>query len=79
VWDKRYCVPAADPSQAGSSFTLTCCSWWCCREVESIQGIRPEIQQAIAAAVNNCVTETNLPLPNKRVVSQQQPGIHAVQ
>lgn len=36
-------------------------------QVESIQGIRPDIQQAIAAAVNNCVTETSLPLPNKRV------------
>ncbi|WIA22008.1 hypothetical protein OEZ85_004362 [Tetradesmus obliquus] len=35
--------------------------------VESIQGVRPEIKEAIAAAVNNCVTETNLPLPNKRV------------
>lgn len=35
--------------------------------VESISGIRPEIQAAIAAAVDKCVTATDLPLPNKRV------------
>jgi len=37
--------------------------------VESISGIRPEVQAAIAAAVDHCVTQTDLPLPNKRVVS----------
>ncbi|KAF8063831.1 purC [Scenedesmus sp. PABB004] len=36
-------------------------------QVESIQGVRPEIQEAIAAALGNCVTQTSLPLPNKRV------------
>lgn len=39
------------------------------RVVESISGIRPEVQAAIAAAVDHCVTQTDLPLPNKRVVS----------
>ena len=34
--------------------------------VEAISGIRPEIQAAIAAAVPNCLTETNLPLPGRR-------------
>jgi hypothetical protein len=69
-----YCMAGACASQASSICSLTCCCCWCCREVESIQGIRPEIQQAIAAAVNNCVTETNLPLPNKRVVSGSKLG-----
>jgi hypothetical protein len=41
----------------------------CFRAVESISGIRPEVQSAIAAAVDKCVTQTDLPLPNKRVVS----------
>ena len=36
--------------------------------VESIEGIRPEIQRAIAAAVDNTLTETDLGLPGKRVV-----------
>lgn len=34
--------------------------------VESIEGIRPETQQAIAAAVDNCLTATHLPLPGRR-------------
>lgn len=34
--------------------------------VESIQGIRPEIQKAIAGAVDNCLTATHLPLPGRR-------------
>lgn len=54
---------------AGTAAQADTESVWACRQVESIQGIRPDIQQAIAAAVNNCVTETSLPLPNKRVVS----------
>jgi hypothetical protein len=37
--------------------------------VESIAGIRAEVDAAIAAAVDKCITETQLPLPNKRVVS----------
>eukprot|EP00775_Hariotina_reticulata_P001513 gene1515-1849_t len=43
----------------------TCFEAW--GQVESIKGIRSDVEQAIAAAVNNCITETNLPLPNKRV------------
>lgn len=48
---------------------LMVCHQLPCRAVESISGIRPEIQAAIAAAVHKCVTATDLPLPNKRVVS----------
>lgn len=40
------------------------------RGVESIQGIRPEIQQAIAGAVDNCLTATHLPLPGRRQVRE---------
>ena len=40
-----------------------------CSAVGSISGIRPEVQAAISAAVDRCVTQTDLPLPNKRVVS----------
>eukprot|EP00879_Flechtneria_rotunda_P005001 GHRR01005277.1.p1 GENE.GHRR01005277.1~~GHRR01005277.1.p1 ORF type:complete len:333 (+),score=55.36 GHRR01005277.1:3-1001(+) len=36
-------------------------------QIESIQGIRTEVEKAIAAAANHCVIETKLPLPNKRV------------
>ncbi|GIM16480.1 hypothetical protein Vretimale_19114 [Volvox reticuliferus] len=34
--------------------------------VESISGVRPEVVEAIAAARKNCLTATNLPLPNRR-------------
>lgn len=44
-----------------------------CRPIESIQGVRPEVQAAIAAAVDKCLTSTDLPLPNKRVVGACSP------
>ncbi|EFJ40064.1 hypothetical protein VOLCADRAFT_84670 [Volvox carteri f. nagariensis] len=34
--------------------------------VESISGVRPEVVEAIAKAQNNCLTATDLPLPNRR-------------
>lgn len=56
-----------------TKFTHALLATWCavvsCRAVESISGIRPETQAAIAAAVDHCITQTSLPLPNKRVVS----------
>lgn len=42
--------------------------------VESIEGIRPEIQAAISGAVDNCLTATHLPLPARRQVRWQPPA-----
>lgn len=37
-------------------------------EIETIGGIRPEIDEAIKAALNNCLTETNLDIGKKYTV-----------